>query len=117
MTGMCGAIRRSLTSHSDRGTPHGAVESRQVRPQTFQFHEPVNRPQQVVRLDVVLQREGIEQGRLIDPPLTIITLPPASTTRVNQPPPPVAIADFFNGIGVLRTFACRLTGRDELEAP
>ncbi|WP_299178185.1 hypothetical protein, partial [uncultured Brevundimonas sp.] len=30
--------------------------------------------------------------------------PPASMTRVNQPPPSEAIADFFNGIGAKRTY-------------
>ena len=54
----------------DRGTPHRAVERRQVSTQPFQLNEPVDRPQQVVRRDVVLQREGGEQGRLISPPLT-----------------------------------------------
>ena len=53
----------------DRGATDGAVERRQMRSQALKLHEPVDRPQQMVRRDMVLQRESIEQGRLIDPPL------------------------------------------------
>ncbi|MEN5229222.1 hypothetical protein, partial [Brevundimonas naejangsanensis] len=41
-----------------------------MRPQPVQFHKPVNRPQHVIRRHMPLQRELVEQGRLIDPPLT-----------------------------------------------
>jgi hypothetical protein len=40
-----------------------------VGPDALQIHKPIDRPQQVVGWDMPLQRERVEQGRLIDLPL------------------------------------------------
>ncbi|WP_299177292.1 hypothetical protein, partial [uncultured Brevundimonas sp.] len=42
-------------------------------------------------------------------------LPPASMTRVNQPPPSEAIADFFNGIHPEQTFDTSAFQHDPVE--
>ena len=52
----------------DRWPADGAVERREMRPQPIQLHEAVDGPQHVVGWHVPIQRELIEQGRLIDPP-------------------------------------------------
>lgn len=52
----------------DRGAPNRAVERRHVRPDALNIHEAVDRPKQVVKRDMPLQRELVEQRRLIDLP-------------------------------------------------
>lgn len=68
-----------------------------ARPETRQFHE-----QQVAGRDMALQREGMEQGRLIDPPLAHHRDVSSLVAREKQPRKPEAIADFFYGIGTNR---------------
>jgi hypothetical protein len=53
----------------DRGPPNRAVERRQSRPQLLQIYEAVDRPEHVLGRHVPIQRELVEQRRLIDPPL------------------------------------------------
>jgi hypothetical protein len=52
----------------DRRAAYRAVERRQVTAQIAKLNEPVDRPQQVVRRDVVLKRELAEQRTLRHPP-------------------------------------------------
>ena len=40
-----------------------------MRPHAFQVDEPIYRPQQVVRRNVTLERELVEQRHLVDLPL------------------------------------------------
>lgn len=54
----------------NRRPANRSVERRQLRPHALQVHEAVDAAQQVVRRDVALQRELVEQLGLIDPPLT-----------------------------------------------
>ena len=53
----------------DRGSPDRAVERRHMSPHALQVHESINRPQQMVGGNMPLQRELVEQRRLIDLPL------------------------------------------------
>ncbi len=62
----------------DRGPAGQAVERGQVRPHALQVDEAIHGPEQVVRRDMPLQRELVEQLGLIAPPLAhhAHTLPP-----------------------------------------
>jgi hypothetical protein len=53
----------------DRGPADRAVERGQVRPHALQVHEAVDGAEQMGLRDAPLQRELVEQLRLIDPPL------------------------------------------------
>jgi len=52
----------------DRGSPNLAVEGAQVRPQTRQVDDAVDRAQQMFGWDVPLQAELVEQSLLRHPP-------------------------------------------------
>jgi hypothetical protein len=62
----------------DRGPADRTVKRGQMGPHALQVHEAVNGAEQVVRGNVALQRELVEQLRLVDPPLAhhACALPP-----------------------------------------
>jgi hypothetical protein len=54
----------------DRGPADRTVKRGQVRAHALQVHEAIHGAEQMVLGNVPLQRELVEQLRLIDPPLT-----------------------------------------------
>src|SRR6185436_1903422 len=70
----------------NRWPPERAVERRQFPPQLTEFHEPVDRAQQVVGWNVPFERELIEQSSLLDLPMPhhdSLVLLPAATESAN----------------------------------
>ena len=61
----------------DRRPAYGAVERRQLTPQSIKLDKPVNRSQQVLFRHMPLERKLVEQRVLLDLPFPHHRLPPS----------------------------------------
>jgi hypothetical protein len=61
----------------NRRPAYGAVEGRQLPPQTVEFDKPINRPQQVPSRHMPFERKLVEQRLLMDLSLPHHRLPPS----------------------------------------
>jgi len=68
----------------DRGAASLAVEGTQMLADAGQIHEPVNRPQQVIRGNMPLQTEAVEQRLLRHRPLAHHRPVSARSRKLNQ---------------------------------
>jgi hypothetical protein len=64
----------------DRRPADAAVERSKVSPDLLKVDEPVDRPEQVVGGNMLLERELIEQRSLVDLSMPIMNFSPASQT-------------------------------------
>ena len=73
-----GADARAITNQQhpdqqlgiDRRPTHRAIKWRQPNPQIGEVNETIDGPQQMIRRNMPIERELVEQGTLIDAPLT-----------------------------------------------
>jgi hypothetical protein len=74
------------------------IEARQFAPDLIQLDKPVYRAQQMVRWNMLLQRELIEQRSLLDLPMSHHERQSWLWPKLNQQIICAATADFFNRI-------------------
>src|SRR5437762_13312105 len=87
----------------DRRPAHAAVKRRQLPSQVAKFDEPINRPQQMIRWNMPIERELIEQRSLFNLPVSHHDLQSCLAQRLNQRTSCVATEEFFNRIDPKRT--------------
>ena len=78
----------------DRGPPDLAVERPQMRAESRQVDDAVNRPEQMISWDVSLQAELVEQRFLRHPPFAHHPDAPPSRGQLNQDFTPAATPTF-----------------------
>src|SRR5262249_46175737 len=82
----------------DRGPTNATVEWRQVPPDLLKVNKPIDRPQQVVGGNMLLERELIEQRSLFDLPVPHHDLQSCQLDRLHHLSIYVATAAFFSEI-------------------